>query len=84
MGAAIAIALAEAGANVALHASQRVPADVIDQVTATGVRAIALTADLSHPDSAPRLVEDTIASFGSIDILINNAGITRRAPAVDY
>ena len=84
MGAAIAIALAEAGANVALHASQRVPADVIDQVTATGVRAIALTADLSHPDSAPGLVEDTIASFGSIDILINNAGITRRAPAVDY
>lgn len=84
MGAAIALALAQAGANVALHASHNVPGNVIKQVAAVGVRAVALTADLSHPDSAPRLVEETIAAFGSIDILINNAGITRRAPAVDY
>jgi 2-deoxy-D-gluconate 3-dehydrogenase len=84
MGAAIAIALAEAGANVALHASHNVPHNVIEQVAATGARNLALTADLSHPDSAPQLVSDTIAAFGCIDILINNAGITRRAPAVDY
>jgi len=84
MGAAIAIALAEAGANVALHASQSVPGDVIDQVAASGSRTVALSADLSHPDNAPQLVEDTIRAFGSIDILVNNAGITRRAPAVDY
>jgi 2-dehydro-3-deoxy-D-gluconate 5-dehydrogenase len=84
MGAAIAIALAEAGANVALHASQLVTADVVQQVAATGVRHVALTADLAHPDNASQLIEQAIASLGSIDILVNNAGITRRAPAVDY
>jgi 2-dehydro-3-deoxy-D-gluconate 5-dehydrogenase len=84
MGAAIAVALAEAGANVALHASQSVPAEVVQQVANTRVRHVALTADLTHPDQAPELIEQAITALGSIDILINNAGITRRAPAVDY
>ena len=83
MGAAIAVALAQAGANVALHASRSVPADVVRAVAETGVNHVALTADLSCPDRAPRVIEQTIAALGSIDILINNAGITRRAPAVD-
>jgi 2-deoxy-D-gluconate 3-dehydrogenase len=84
MGAAIAIALAEAGASVALHASRSVPAEVISRVAATGVRQIALSADLSNPEHASALIEQTIAALGSIDILINNAGITRRAPAVEF
>jgi 2-deoxy-D-gluconate 3-dehydrogenase len=84
MGAAIAVALAQAGANVALHASHSVPADVVQSVAETGVRHIALTADLSHPDRAPELIDQAVAALGSIDILINNAGITRRAPAVDF
>jgi len=84
MGAAIAVALAQAGANVALHASRSVSADVIQRVAETGVRHVALAADLSHPDRVPRLMDQAIASLGSVDILINNAGITRRAPAVDY
>ena len=84
MGAAIAIALAQAGANVALHASQPVPAEVIRAVGETGVKHVALTADLTHPDRAPQLIDQAVAALGSIDILINNAGITRRAPAVDY
>jgi 2-deoxy-D-gluconate 3-dehydrogenase len=84
MGAAIAIALAQAGANVALHASQTVPASVVEAVAETGVRHTALTADLSHPNEASELINQAVAALGSIDILINNAGITRRAPAVDY
>ncbi|MGD0632237.1 MAG: SDR family oxidoreductase, partial [Terracidiphilus sp.] len=84
MGAAIAVALAQAGANVALHASRSVSADVIERVAETGVRHVALTADLSHPDSGPQLIEQAVDALGSIDILINNAGTTRRAPAVDY
>lgn len=84
MGAAIAVALAQAGANVALHASRSVTAEVIDRVAETGVRHVALTADLSQPDSGSQLIEQAIDALGSIDILINNAGITRRAPAVDY
>jgi 2-deoxy-D-gluconate 3-dehydrogenase len=84
MGAAIAIGLAQAGANVALHASHSVPADVIQRVAETGVRHAALAADLSLPESGPQLIDQAIEALGSIDILINNAGITRRAPAVDY
>jgi 2-deoxy-D-gluconate 3-dehydrogenase len=84
MGAAIALALAEAGANVALHASQSVPSDVVQRIACTGVRHVALTADLTHPNQAPELIDQAITALGSIDILINNAGITRRSPAVDY
>jgi 2-deoxy-D-gluconate 3-dehydrogenase len=84
MGAAIAIALAQAGANVALHASRSVPDEVVQRVAEAGVRHVALAADLSHPESAPELMEQAISALGSIDILINNAGTTRRAPAVDY
>jgi 2-deoxy-D-gluconate 3-dehydrogenase len=84
MGAAIAVALAEAGANVAVHASQAAPRDVAARIAAAGVRSASLTADLRNPNLAPALVDQTIAAFGSIDILVNNAGITRRAPAVDF
>lgn len=84
MGAAIAVALAQAGANVALHGSRSVPADVINRVAQTGVRHIELVADLGKPSSASELIGQTIDEFGSIDILVNNAGITRRAPAVDF
>jgi 2-dehydro-3-deoxy-D-gluconate 5-dehydrogenase len=84
MGAAIAVALAQAGANVALHASQSVSRDVIQRVAEAGVRHVALPANLSDPEHAPLLVEQAIAALGSIDILINNAGTTRRAPALDY
>ena len=84
MGASIAVALAEAGANVALHGSKSVPLDVIDRVRATGVRHAALAADLTNPENAVGLIEEAIAALGSIDILVNNAGITRRAPAIDF
>jgi 2-deoxy-D-gluconate 3-dehydrogenase len=84
MGAAMAIALAEAGANVALHGSQSVSADVRERVEQTGVRHIELALDLTDSSRAPELIERTTAGLGSIDILVNNAGITRRAPAVDY
>lgn len=84
LGAAIAIALAEAGANVALHGSRSVPQTVVEQVAATGSRHVQLTADLRDPDCAPELVEQTAAALGSIDILVNNAGMIRRAPAIDF
>lgn len=84
LGAAIAVAFAEAGANVALHGSQFVPDAVVDRVAATGVQYVALAADLRHPDRCPELIAQTVAALGSIDILVNNAGMIRRAPAVDF
>jgi 2-deoxy-D-gluconate 3-dehydrogenase len=84
LGAAIALALAEAGANVALHGSQSVPAPVVERIAATGARHIELVADLRYSERCPELVAATVEKLGSIDILVNNAGIIRRAPAAEF
>lgn len=84
LGAAMAIALAEAGADVAAHGNSRSPADTCRQIESRGRRAIALSGDLADREVSARLVDETVAALGRIDILINNAGIIRRAPAVDY
>ena len=85
LGAAIAKALAEAGANVALHASREAPAAAAAALaSACGVRTTGVAADLSKPDAADRLVADAAAALGPIDILVNNAGIIRRAPADEH
>lgn len=84
IGAAIAEALAESGADVACHGNTR-PADATAQlVEAKGRRSAALSGDLSHRTTPPRLVGEVLERFGRIDILINNAGIIRRAPAVEH
>ena len=80
LGAAIAIALAEAGAQVACHGNTHSPAATCEQIR----QSHPLTGDLGQPETAKHLVEETITHFGRLDILINNAGIIRRAPAVEY
>src|SRR6185503_4498858 len=84
LGAAIAIALAEAGAHVACHGNTRSPASTCEQITSAGGVAHAITGDLSKPETAKDLITQTLDRFNRIDILINNAGTIRRAPAVDY
>ena len=84
LGAAIAIALAEAGADVACHGNTRSPEATCQSITDIGRAAFAVTGDLSQPKTAFDLFEKTIARFGRIDILINNAGTIRRSRAVDY
>jgi 2-dehydro-3-deoxy-D-gluconate 5-dehydrogenase len=84
LGAAIAIALAEAGAQVACHGNTRSPESTCDQINSSGGVAHAISGDLSQAETAERLIEQTLEALGGIDILINNAGTIRRAPAVDY
>jgi 2-deoxy-D-gluconate 3-dehydrogenase len=84
IGAAIAIALAEAGADVACHGNTRSPAETCAAVTNRGRRALALAGDLRDPSAGPRLVDETVRGLGRIDILINNAGTVRRAPAAEF
>ena len=84
LGAAIAVALAEAGAQVACHGNTRSPDSTCDQIQSAGGVAHAITGDLSKAETAKDLVSQTLDRFGRIDILINNAGTIRRAPAVDY
>ena len=84
LGAAIAVALAEAGADVAVHGHTRSPEKTLAAVKHAGRQGAAFLADLGDRASADRLVEDTLARFQRIDILVNNAGVIHRAPAVDY
>jgi 2-deoxy-D-gluconate 3-dehydrogenase len=82
IGAAIAGALAEAGADVVCHGNSRPPDATCDAIRRAGGRAHPIRGDLGKRETAAALVAGTIERFGRIDILINNAGIIRRAPAV--
>jgi 2-deoxy-D-gluconate 3-dehydrogenase len=84
LGAAIAVALAEAGANVCCHGRDPHPGASCDAISAAGRKTFYFSGDLADPHACSGLFEKTVAEFGSIDILVNNAGMIRRAPAAEY
>ncbi len=85
IGKAIAIALAEAGADVACHCRNEGDAgETVAAITALGRRSFSVAGDMSEKDTPGKVVEAAVAEFGRIDILINNAGMIRRAPAVEF
>jgi 2-dehydro-3-deoxy-D-gluconate 5-dehydrogenase len=84
LGAAIAIALAEAGANVAVHGRSGKGEETCSAIRKLGCRALPLAGDVADPEVCASLVRDSIEGLGSLDILVNNAGMIRRAPAVEY
>jgi len=84
LGQAIAIALAEAGADVACHGNSRSPEATCAQVTGTGRTALPVIGDLANAETPQKLVDAVLDKYGRLDILVNNAGTIRRAPAVDY
>ena len=77
LGAAIAIGLAEAGADVALVGTSSLE-DTEKKITALGRKALAIKADLSDRKAIPGIMQAAQAHFGHVDILVNNAGIIRR------
>jgi 2-deoxy-D-gluconate 3-dehydrogenase len=82
LGAAIAVALAEAGANVGCHGRDPKPGPSCDEIRAEH-KTFYFAADLANAKAPADLIEKTVAEFGSIDILVNNAGVIRRAPAAE-
>jgi 2-deoxy-D-gluconate 3-dehydrogenase len=83
IGQGIAVALALAGADVALVGRSRAD-ETAERVRAAGRRAALIAADLSTIAPVHDVVEQTLSELGGLDILINNAGIIRRADAVDF
>jgi 3-oxoacyl-[acyl-carrier protein] reductase len=79
IGAAVALKLASHGAAVAVNYSGSAEAaqGVADRIISSGGRAIALQADVSDAGAASGLVEVALAELGGLDIVVNNAGITR-------
>jgi 2-deoxy-D-gluconate 3-dehydrogenase len=84
IGAAIATALAEAGADVACHGNTRPAEATAEAIRRLGRSAVALKGDLAKRETAAHLVDATVETFGHIDLLINNAGMIRRAPAAEF
>ncbi len=85
LGQAMAIALAEAGADVACHCHFDGEADeTCDKIERLGRKTISVAGDMSDRDIPKLIVAEVIEEFGAIEILINNAGMIRRAPAVDF
>ncbi len=85
LGAAIARRMAHYGVHIAVnyHQSQEVADRLCAELTAAGVTAHALPADVCQPDQAAQLVTDTVARFGTLDIVVNNVGPYVDTPFLD-
>jgi 2-dehydro-3-deoxy-D-gluconate 5-dehydrogenase len=84
LGAAIAIAFAEAGAQVAVHGNRRPADETAAAIVKAGGKAKAFSADLSKDSGADDLFKAATAACGPIDILVNNAGMIFRAEATEF
>lgn len=85
LGQSIAVALAEAGADVTVHFRKEGQADeTCRTISALGRRVVSVSGDMADRQAPRRIVDETVAEFGRLDILVNNAGMIRRAPAVDF
>ena len=85
IGRAISLGFAEAGADVVASARR---ADQVDstaaEIEAKGPRALRVTSDVSDRASLQSLLDQTLAAFGKVDILVNCAGKIKRAPTLDF
>jgi 3-oxoacyl-[acyl-carrier protein] reductase len=77
IGRAVALTLAQAGAAVVAGARGEHAAAVADEITAAGGRAIAVPVDVTDTAAVEAMVAQATSAFGRIDVLVNNAGITR-------
>jgi NAD(P)-dependent dehydrogenase (short-subunit alcohol dehydrogenase family) len=84
IGRATALALAQAGAHVvAVDVDAGAAKGAADAVAALGRRSLALDTDVGDLASIDQMVQHVVATFGHIDVLVNNAGVTRRAYIMD-
>jgi 2-deoxy-D-gluconate 3-dehydrogenase len=85
LGAAMAVALASAGADVVLHGAERPPHATEAAIAgSTESRTALVTANLANRLETDALIPAAISAFGRLDILVNNAGIITRRPAAEH
>jgi len=79
IGAVVACRLAEAGARVGVnyHASPAAAAVVVDNISQAGGEAFLVGGDVSQEEKAQAVIKQVVEHFGSIDLLVNNAGINK-------
>ncbi len=80
----MALGLAQAGADVVVVASSDKVHETAANIRKLGRKSVAIQADLGSTEPIPQIINTTLAEFGKLDILVNCAGIIRRAPAADF
>jgi 3-oxoacyl-[acyl-carrier protein] reductase len=87
IGAAAARAFGRNKAKVAVNynSSREAAEAVVADIKAAGGEAILAAGDVTRPETAQRLIEQTVAAFGRLDVLVNNAGaLVKRTPIAEY
>jgi NAD(P)-dependent dehydrogenase (short-subunit alcohol dehydrogenase family) len=85
IGRTVALGLAEGGADVVSSARRMDLVNTLaDEIEKLGRRSLRVTCDVADRSSLEKLLKECVAAFGKVDILVNAAGITKRAPTVDY
>src|SRR5438067_3870616 len=85
IGRTLALGLAKAGADVVASARrQELVNGLAGEIESLGRRSLRVTCDVADRDSLDNLLKACLTAFGKVDILVNAAGITKRAPTLDY
>ena len=85
IGRAIAHGFAQAGADVIATSRREEQVDAVArEIEEFGRRSLRVTSDVSDRASLERVLDQALAAFGKVDILVNSAGRTKRAPTVDF
>lgn len=77
IGRAIALRFAKEGCNIVLNYRSNVSDELIEEIKSYGVECLPFKADVSVYSEAETLIKESKKHFGSVDVLVNNAGITR-------
>lgn len=85
IGKTLALGLAQAGADVVASARRmELVTALADEIEALGRRSLRVTCDVADRESLEKLLQKCVAAFGKVDIMVSAAGITKRAPTLDY
>ena len=85
IGKVLALGLAQGGADVVSSARRAdLVNDLAGEIEALGKRSLRVTCDVGDRSSLEKLLKSCLDAFGKVDILVNAAGVTKRAPTLDY
>ena len=85
IGKTIALGLAQAGADVVASARRiDLVKELADEIESLGRRSLRVTCDVDNRESLEKLLKACLDAFGKVDVLVYAAGVTKRAPTLDY